>query len=65
MHAITDIDAFEYEDILKQPTASAGTCEGYTLTFQNGKSPHTTYPFSLHDTMGLCTEKWHGEVVRA
>lgn len=53
VYTITDVDAFEYEDILKQPTASAGTCDGYTLTFQNGKSPHTTYPFSLHDTIVL------------
>jgi hypothetical protein len=51
VYAITDVDVFEYENILKQPTSSAGTCEGYTLTFQNGKSPHTTYPFGPHDTI--------------
>ncbi|KAF8232752.1 hypothetical protein L208DRAFT_1270353 [Tricholoma matsutake] len=27
----------------------ATTCNGYTLTFPDGKSPHTTYPFALHD----------------
>lgn len=49
-----DIDAFEYEDIPspKQPLAVAA-CEGYKITFPEGKSPHTTYPFALHDTIIL------------
>ena len=28
-------------------------CKGYTMTFPDGKSPHTSYPFALHDTMVL------------
>ena len=51
--AIINVDAFEYEDILKQPTMSAVACEGYTIIFPNRKSPHTAYPFALHDTIVL------------
>ena len=51
--AIIDVDAFEYEDILKRPKMSAAACEGYTINFPGGKSPHTTYPFALHDTIIL------------
>ena len=50
---IIDVDAFEYEDILKQPTMSAAACKGYTIIFPDGKSPHTAYPFALHDTIVL------------
>ena len=50
---IIDVDAFKYEDILKQPTMSAAACEGYTIIFPDGKSPHTAYPFALHDTIVL------------
>ena len=50
---IIDVDAFEYEEILKRPTTSASTCEGYAMVFPDGKSPHTTYPFALHDTIIL------------
>ena len=28
-------------------------CTGYTLPFLNGKSPHTSYSFALHDTQAL------------
>ena len=31
----------------------ANCCKGYALTFSNGKSPHTSYPFALHDTLVL------------
>lgn len=48
-HSI-DVDAFESPKLLKR---SAGECEGYTVTFAEGKSPHTTYPFALHDTISL------------
>jgi hypothetical protein len=51
--AIIDVDAFEYEDILKRPKMSAAACEGYTINFPGGKSPHTAYPFALHDTIIL------------
>ena len=47
---IVDIDTFEYKEILKQPTTSSvSACEGYAMIFPDGKSPHTTYPFTLHD----------------
>src|SRR6266545_4802924 len=45
-----DIDAFESPKHLKR---SAGECEEYTVTFAEGNSPHTTYPFALHDTISL------------
>jgi len=50
---IVDVDAFEYEEILKRPTTSVSACEGYAMIFPDGKSPHTTYPFALHDTIIL------------
>jgi hypothetical protein len=36
---VINIDVFEYE--------------GYTVTFPDGKSPHTAYPFALHNTLIL------------
>ena len=42
--AIIDVDAFEYEDILKRAKMSVTACEGYTIIFPDGKSPHTVYP---------------------
>ena len=50
---IIDVDAFEYEDILKQPKMSVAACKGYKINFPDGKSPHTTYPFALHDMIIL------------
>jgi hypothetical protein len=41
---IIEVDAFES---LKHPKRSAEECEGYTITFAEGNSPHTTYPFAL------------------
>jgi hypothetical protein len=51
--AIIDVDAFEYEDILKQQKMSVAACKGYTITFPDVKSPHTAYPFALHDMIIL------------
>ena len=31
----------------------ATPCKGYTLIFPDGKSPHTAYPFALHETLIL------------
>jgi hypothetical protein len=47
------LDSFEFEDSLGSTKASANLCKGYTLAFSNGKSPHTSYPFALHDTLVL------------
>jgi len=47
---IIDVDTFEYENILKQPNSLVRVCEGYTMTFPDGKSPH---PFALHNTIIL------------
>jgi hypothetical protein len=47
------LDSFEFEDSLGPTKASAYLCKGYTLAFSNGKSPHTSYPFALHDTLVL------------
>ena len=51
--AIIDVDAFEYEDILQRPNMSTVACEGFAINFPDGKSPHTAYPFALHDTIIL------------
>jgi len=48
---IIDVDSFEFEDILEH--TKTRTCKGYTLSIPNGKSPHTIYPFALHDTLIL------------
>jgi hypothetical protein len=50
---IIDIDTFKYKEIQKQPITSVSVCEGYAMIFLDGKSPHTTYPFTLHDTIIL------------
>lgn len=50
---IVNVDTFEYEDDLEQAKTSMRVCDGYTMDFLEGKSPHTTYPFALHDTIIL------------
>ena len=47
------LDSFEFEDSLGPTKASAKLCKEYILPFSNGKSPHTSYPFALHDTLIL------------
>ena len=51
--AVFVLNSFEFEDSLGSTKASANLCEGYILAFSNGKSPHTSYPFALHDTLVL------------
>jgi hypothetical protein len=51
--ATINVDAFEYEDTLRQQKTSVAVCEGYTLIFPAGKTSHTAYPFALHDTIIL------------
>jgi len=46
---IVDVDAAEYEDTIKQQDKSVVACQGYTVTLLDGTSPHTAYPFALHD----------------
>jgi hypothetical protein len=48
---IIDVDSFEFEGILEHTEKQI--CKGYTLCIPNGKSPHTVYPFALHDTLVL------------
>jgi hypothetical protein len=54
---IIDVDAFtsnlDSPDILKPSNMSAGLCKGHVLAYPEGKSPHTCYPFALHDTLVL------------
>ena len=47
------LDSFEFEDSLGPTKASAKLCKGYILSFSNGKSPNTSYPFALHNTLIL------------
>jgi hypothetical protein len=47
---IIDVDSFEVEKSLQQPKRLAIQCNGYSLIFPDGKSPHTAYSFALHDT---------------
>ena len=51
--AIIDVDAFEYEIFLNLSKISAERCEGYTMIFPDGKSPHTVYSFTLNETTVL------------
>ena len=50
--AIIDVDAFEYADIPKQPRTSVRACTGYQICL-NGKLPHTSYSFALHEAIIL------------
>jgi hypothetical protein len=50
---VIGLDSFEFEDSLGPTKASAELCKGYILPFSNGKSPHNSYPFALHDTLIL------------
>ena len=50
---IIDVDSFGVEERLEGPKMLATACNGYILDFPDGKSPHTTYPFALHDTLIL------------
>jgi hypothetical protein len=45
--------SLKFEGNLEPPKASTILCKGYTLACSNGKSPHTSYPFALHDTLVL------------
>ena len=45
------LNSFEFEDNLGPTNTSANLCKGYTFTFSDEKSPHTSYPFALHDTL--------------
>ena len=50
---IIDVDSFKFEDTLEHTKTPAPACKGYTLSFPDSKSPHTVYPFALHDTLVL------------
>ncbi|KAF8810813.1 hypothetical protein BYT27DRAFT_7221830 [Phlegmacium glaucopus] len=39
--------------LIEELKESALPCKGFTPTFPEGKSPHTAYPFALHDTLIL------------
>jgi hypothetical protein len=52
---IIDVDFLEDEKSLQQLKTLATECNGHTLVFPDGKSPHTAYPFALHDT---CILPW-------
>jgi hypothetical protein len=47
---VIDVESFEIENGLQNPKRLATRCNGYSLVFPDGKSPHTAYPFALHDT---------------
>jgi hypothetical protein len=54
---VIDLDSFKFDGgALKTPkpsAATARTCQGYALIFPDGKSPHSCYPFALHDILVL------------
>ena len=50
---IIDVDSFRAEEPTEGPQMLATPCKGYTLIFPDGKSPHTAYPFALHETLIL------------
>ncbi len=46
-----DVDAFEYEDIVREKAPSIETCKGYALVFPGSKTSFSDYPFALHGTL--------------
>jgi len=50
---VIDVESFEFEDILQEPKTSANICKGYALIFPDGRSPHDSYPFALHNHLEL------------
>lgn len=50
---VIDLDSFDFEAVRKTPKTSAGTCQGYALVFPENQSPHSCYPFALHDMLVL------------
>ncbi|KDR67270.1 hypothetical protein GALMADRAFT_47197, partial [Galerina marginata CBS 339.88] len=52
---VIDVDSFEStpKNCVKPAKKLAHSCQGYVLVFPDGKSPHTCYPFALHDTLIL------------
>jgi hypothetical protein len=53
---VIDLDSFDFNSALKMLKPSATTvrtCQGYALIFPDKKSPHSCYPFALHDILVL------------
>jgi hypothetical protein len=53
---VINVDTYEFEDTLQRPKTSANVvnqCNGYTLAFPDGQSPHNSYPFALHSQLEL------------
>jgi hypothetical protein len=52
---VIDVDLlkFDPQENLKPVNTSASSCKGHVLDFPDGKSPHTCYPFALHNTLVL------------
>ena len=50
---IIDINSFGVEERPEGPQMSVTTCKGYILIFLDRKSPHTAYPFTLHEKLTL------------
>lgn len=48
---VIDVDSFNLS--AKVANQQVSRCQGYILCFPAGKSPYTTYPFSLHNTHAL------------
>ncbi|KAG6848307.1 hypothetical protein H0H93_001364, partial [Arthromyces matolae] len=52
VHDVIDIDDFEVRAVTSQPTPP-NKCKGYTLPIPDGQTPHSSYPFALHDSTSL------------
>jgi len=50
---IIEMDSFEFKDTLEPTIYPTSECRRYTLSIPGNKSPHTAYPFALHDTLVL------------
>jgi hypothetical protein len=50
---IINVDSYEFEDTLQTSKQTANICKGYTLSFPDGRSPHDSYPFALHNHLEL------------
>ncbi|PPQ82822.1 hypothetical protein CVT26_008090 [Gymnopilus dilepis] len=56
---VIDVESFDYAVFARNVDNPPGMCQGYELTFPEGKSPHSSYPFALHDVLPL---PWSYEV---
>ncbi|KJA17143.1 hypothetical protein HYPSUDRAFT_70894 [Hypholoma sublateritium FD-334 SS-4] len=56
IRTVIDVNVFVYEDTVRgthESIPASPKCSGYVLAFPRQKSPFSSYPFALHDTLVL------------